>query len=77
MTCSRQQRKAPRLRIEPGTSGTGASTTLPLAAPVPSTVCVCTHARARVCVSVCVCVSFSLFSLVACIYITAVVGFGP
>ena len=29
MTCSRQQRKAPRLRIEPGTSGTGVNQSTP------------------------------------------------
>ena len=36
MTCSRPQRKAPRLRIEPGTSGTGVNHSTP--APVRSTV---------------------------------------
>ena len=35
MTCSRPQRKAPRLRIEPGTSGTGVNHSTP--APVRST----------------------------------------
>ena len=29
MTCSRPQRKAPRLRIEPGTSGTGVNHSTP------------------------------------------------
>ena len=67
VTCSRQQRKAPRLRIDPGTSGTGVNHSPPSCASPLHCVCADTRsrarARARVCVCVCVCVCLLVYFL--------------